>query len=298
MDFAEITLHNKTEFDRLIKLHNPLISELTFTNLFAWRQFYKFRYTVIAGLLCVISVPCRGVPFAMMPVGEINEENFAEAFSGVKEYFVKRDWKPVFKKITNDELMYFRSRIASEESIVYDRDNSDYLYNTVDLTNLRGKKFDGKRNHINKFKKRHTYEYVPLECALLDECSRIMEQWCKDKNCSCQEGNYCERHANLELLHNFKTLGCKGALIKVDGLYEAFTAGEMLNKETAVIHIEKAKNTIDGLYTIINQQFAEKEWSSSIYINREQDLGLEGMRKAKLSYQPLKLIDKFTVYPE
>lgn len=296
MDFAEITLHNKTEFDRLINLHHPQISELTFTNLFAWRYFYKFRYTIIAGLLCIISVPCKGEPFAMMPVGDANDENFAEAFSALKEYFVKRGWKLVFKKITNDELAYFRSRIESEESIVYDRDNSDYLYSTADLINLRGKKYDGKRNHINKFKRQHTYGYVPLECSLIDECSRIMEQWCKDKNCSCQNGDYCERHANLELLNNFKVLGCKGALIKVDGAYEAFTAGEMLNNDTAVIHIEKAKNTVDGLYTIINQQFAEREWSRSTYINREQDLGKEGMRKAKLSYQPMRLIDKYTVY--
>lgn len=298
MDFAEITLHNKNEFDRLINRHNPQISELTFTNLFAWRNFYKFRYTITAGLLCIISVPCRGEPFAMMPVGDINEDNFAEAFASISGYFLQKGWRPVFKKITGDELVYFKNRNVSEESFVYDRDNSDYLYNTADLINLRGKKYDGKRNHINKFKRQHTFEYVPLECSLLDECSRIMIEWCRDRNCSCQNGDYCERLANLELLHNFRTLGCKGALIKVDGDFEAFTAGEMLNADTAVIHIEKAKSTVDGLYTIINQQFAEKEWSSSTYINREQDLGKEGMRKAKLSYQPLKIIDKYTVYPD
>lgn len=295
MDFGEITLHNKNEFDRLIKQHNPQISELTFTNFFAWRNFYKFRYTIIAGLLCIISVPCRGEPFAMMPFGDVRSENFSEAFFKVKEYFAKKSWRLVFKKISEDELKYFRGHAASDESIIYDRDNSDYLYYTADLINLRGKKYDGKRNHINKFKKQHTYEYVTLECSLLDECSRIMEEWCRVKNCSCQEGDYCERKANLELLHNFRTLGCKGALINMDGVFEAFTVGEMLNDDTAVIHIEKAKNSINGLYTIINQQFAERELSNSTYINREQDLGDEGMRKAKLSYQPVRLINKYTV---
>lgn len=297
MDFSEITLNNKAEFDRFIIQHKPKISELTFTNLFAWRNFYKFRYTIIEGLLCIISAPCRGVPFAMMPVGEINEENFAKAYSQLKEYFLKRGWKPAFRKITKDELEWFKGVAVPEEGIVYDRDNSDYVYNTADLVNLRGKKYDGKRNHINKFKKQHTFEYVPLECSLLDECSRIMIQWCKDRECTCQEGDYCERHANLELLHNFKTLGCKGALIKMDGVFEAFSAGEMLSEDTAVIHIEKAKNSVDGLYTIINQQFAEHEWSGTTFINREQDLGKEGMRKAKLSYHPVALVDKYTVYP-
>jgi len=298
MDFAEITLHNKNEFDRLINRHKPQISELTFTNLFAWRHFYKFRYTIRAGLLCIISAPCKGEPFAMMPVGDVNADNFTEAFSALQEYFKSKGWRFIFKKISGDELLYFQNRVISEESIVYDRDNSDYLYNTADLVSLRGKKYDGKRNHINKFRRQHSYEYVPLECSLLDECSRIMEEWCQERNCNCQRGDYCERFANLELLKNFKTLGCKGALIKVDGVFEAFTAGEMLNDQTAVIHIEKAKNTVDGLYTLINQKFAEKEWSGCTYINREQDLGMEGMRKAKLSYQPVKLVDKYTVYPD
>ncbi|MEN6313556.1 MAG: phosphatidylglycerol lysyltransferase domain-containing protein [Clostridiaceae bacterium] len=298
MDFAEITLHDKYEFDRLIKQHKPQISELTFTNLFAWRHYYKFRYTVKAGLLCIVSAPLKGEPFAMMPVGNVNEENFSEALSSLKEYFKGRGWRFAFKKISSEELHYFENRISSRGSVVYDRDNSDYLYNTADLTGLRGKKYDGKRNHINKFKKQHSFEYVPLECSLLDECSRIMEEWCKEKNCDCQEGDYCERFANLELLKNFKVLGCKGALIKVDGLFEAFTAGEMLNDDTAVIHIEKAKSSVDGLYPIINQQFAEREWSTSTFINREQDLGQEGMRRAKLSYQPVRLIDKYTVYPD
>lgn len=296
MDFGDITLHNKAEFDRYIKQHKPQISELTFTNLFAWRNYYKFRYTIIAGLLCLISVPLKGEPFAMMPVGSINRENFSEAFGKLKEYFSKRGWRLVFKRITADELAFFRDRITREDAIVYDRDNSDYIYNASDLISLRGKKYDAKRNHINRFKKEHSFEYVQLECSLLDECVRIMEQWCRDEGCSCGEGDYCERQANLELLYNFGTLGCKGALIKMDGAFEAFTAGEMLNDNTAVIHIEKAKKTVNGLYTIVNQQFAEREWSQAAYINREQDLGKEGMRKAKLSYQPVKMIDKYTVF--
>jgi len=296
MDFAEITLRNKAEFDHYIKKHNVQISELTFTNFFAWRYFYKFRYAVIADLLCVISFPCKGEAFAMMPIGDVTEDKFAYAFSELKKYFVENGRQPIFRRITGDELELFRGAGVGEDSIVFDRDNSDYIYNTEDLISLKGKKYDGKRNHINKFNRLHTYEYVPLECSLLDECIRIMEEWCAEKNCNCQEGDYCERMANTELLKNFRVLGCKGALIKTDGRFEAFTVGEMLTGDTAVIHIEKANSSIDGLYTLINQQFAMREWSGTKYINREQDLGKEGMRKAKLSYHPVGLIDKYTVY--
>lgn len=298
MDFSEITLHDKAEFDRFIKNHNPQISELTFTNLFAWRNCHKFRYTIIAGLLCIISAPSGGEPFAMMPVGDVSKEKFSEALAKLKEYFNKRGWRPAFRKITGDELAFFRETASTpEEAIVYDRDSSDYLYHTADLINLRGKKYDAKRNHINRFKREHSYEYVQLEHSLLDECVRIMEQWCRDRSCNSREEDYYERQANLELLYNFGNLGYKGALIRMDGVFEAFTAGELLNGDTAVIHIEKAKNSVNGLYTIINQQFAQNEWSDTVYINREQDLGSEGLRKAKLSYQPVRLVDKYTVYP-
>lgn len=296
MDFLDITLDSKAEFDHYLLKHNIQISELTFTNFFAWRYFYKFRYAIIADLLCVISMPCRGESFAMMPIGEVNEEKFDAAFSELEKYFIQRGQRLVFKRITQEELSYFKGRVTSEDSIVLDRDNSDYLYNTTDLISLSGKKYDGKRNHINKFNKNHTYEYVPLDCSLLEECNRIMEEWCSEKNCNCQVGDYCERLANMELLQNYKALGCKGALIKADGVFEAFTAGEMLNANTAVIHIEKTNSSIDGLYTLINQQFARREWGETTYINREQDLGKEGLRKAKLSYHPVKLIEKYTVY--
>lgn len=298
MDFSDITLNSKELFDRYIKQQDPQVSEMTFTNFFAWRYYYKFRYKVIAGLLCIIAAPAKIEPFAMMPVGDINDDNFAEAYRELKSYFTEKGWRFCFRKLTRDDLKYLGRYVSSEERIVYDRDNSDYLYNTEDLINLRGKRYDGKRNHINRFKRQYQFEYVPLECSLLDECSRIMEEWCREKDCNCQEGDYCERNANLELLRNFRTLGCKGALIKVDGTYQAFTVGELLNDDTAVIHIEKANSTIDGLFTLINQQFVQHEWSSTTYINREQDLGLEGMRKAKLSYHPVRLVEKFTVYPD
>lgn len=296
MDFTEITLKDKPLFDRYLKLYNPQISELTFSNLFAWRKYYRFKYAEINGLLCIIAMPYGSEPYALMPVGNLNREMFEMAFGELNGYFKQIGRRPVYKKITKDQLDYFNSHVNSAGDIVYDRNNSDYLYSTEDLIHLKGKKFDGKRNHINKFKSKYEFSYIPLDCSLIDECCRIMEEWCRVKNCDCQEGDYCERQANMELLNNFRMLECKGALIKVNGIYEAFTVGEMLNSNTAVIHIEKANTVVAGLYTLINQQFCEKEWEDTLYVNREQDLGLEGMRKAKLSYNPVKLMEKYTVY--
>jgi hypothetical protein len=178
-----------------------------------------------------------------------------------------------------------------------DRDFFDYEYLTDDLIHLRGKKYDGKRNHIKKFTKLYEFEYEKLTTAHIDDCLRIMYDRCVDNDCGCLRGNEyaCDRKPSAELLEHFGELDCKGALIKAAGHYEAFTVGEALNRDTAVIYIEKANIAFSGLYTFINQQFCEREWAWTTYINREEDEGAPGLRKAKLSYHPNRLIEKYTI---
>jgi len=296
MDFSEITINDKTLFDKYLKLCNPQASEFTFTNFFMWRYYYRFRYTEFNGLLCIIAVPEQGLPYAMMPVGRINCDNFRKTVEYLKAYFRKNGWELQFNKVPEDGLAYFKDITCSEGRIVFDRDNCDYVYLTEELISLSGKKFHAKRNHINKFNKQYEYEYVPLHEGLVDECIRIMHDWCEARNCECWMGKYCERFANMEVLNNYSLMDCKGALIKVNGRFEAFTVGEMLNSDTTVIHIEKASFGIDGLYALVNQQFCINEWSTATFINREQDLGQEGLRKAKLSYNPVKMVNKYTVH--
>lgn len=295
LDFSEINISNKAYFDRYLNLYNSQISEMTFTNLFMWRNLYKFRYTEISGLLCIVSVSDKEEPFALMPCGKVQKDNFQEAVYGLKKYFNKNNWKLIFKRVPESEVFYFNEFEESDKEIVSDDNNSDYIYLTSDLIELKGKKFDGKRNHINRFKRQYNYEYVVLDESHIDECIRITDEWCEERDCDKHRGLYCEKKANIELLNNISQLGCRGALIKVNGRFEAYTTGEMLNNETAVIHIEKANSKLNGLYTLVNQQFCENEWKNTYYINREQDLGIEGLKKAKLSYNPVKMADKYSV---
>lgn len=296
MEFKEIEINDKNLIKGYLQKYNPKASEMNFTNLFMWRMYYGFRFTEIDGLLCIVSMAVNKEPFALMPVGDINEDNFRAAVCALKEYFNNKLNKPlIFNVVEEDSLKFFEQLPNFEGKIVFDRNSSDYLYLASDLINLKGKKFDGKRNHINRFKREHEYEYVKLGSAQLEECARIMDEWCESRDCDCGRGVYCERYANMELLKNYDKLDCKGALIKVDGRFEAYTIGEELNNNTAVIHIEKANSRINGLYAFINQQFCEREWGHMEYINREEDLGLEGLRKAKLSYNPVSLVNKYTI---
>ncbi|HEY9062121.1 MAG TPA: phosphatidylglycerol lysyltransferase domain-containing protein [Pseudobacteroides sp.] len=295
LDLKEITIKDRDYFKGFLDKNNSEISELTFTNLFMWRNFYKFRYAQIGNMLALISVPEKGIPFSFAPFGEFNKENFKEAILTVQRYFERNNWKMVFGRVPENLLAYFGEIFQNKAEITLDKNNSDYVYSAKELISLTGKKYDGKRNHIHKFKKLYGYKYERLSALHISECKRIMDEWCAQRSCEEHDASYCENKANKELLDNINELGCKGALISVDGRYEGFTIGEMLNKNTAVIHVEKANSNVKGLYTLINQQFCENEWDHAEYINREQDLGIEGIRKAKLSYHPVKMINKYTI---
>ncbi len=179
--------------------------------------------------------------------------------------------------------------------VEFDRDQSDYIYLTEDLITLQGRKYHRKRNHIKKFKERYAYWYIPLTTEQISECLRLETKWCDLRQCEVIPGLFNESVATKEAFSHFEALEVKGGAILIEDKVEAFTLGEPLNQETVVIHIEKANPDFDGLYPMINQAFLENHWSGYAYVNREQDLGEEGLRKAKESYFPHRMINKYTI---
>ena len=139
------------------------------------------------------------------------------------------------------------------------------------------------------------YEYQPLTADMLEDVWEYINLWCKQKECSGKfsPGLICEKQAIREALDHFGELDYKGAVIRLNGQIEAFTMGEKINDETVVIHVEKANGTINGLYSAINQEFLLHEWPDVAFVNREEDTGDEGLRKAKMSYHPVALVKKY-----
>ena len=175
------------------------------------------------------------------------------------------------------------------------RDQFDYVYRSEDLIRLSGRKFHQKKNHVNNFLKTYQFEYKSLSENNIKECLELAETWCKLYRCEEDMNLLSEWEAIREALTNFSALKIQGGVILVNNKVEAFTLGELLNNQTAVVHIEKANPEIKGSYAIINQQFCEKTWQGVPYINREQDLGEPGLRQAKLSYNPDHLVEKYRI---
>ncbi|MCL2058143.1 MAG: phosphatidylglycerol lysyltransferase domain-containing protein [Oscillospiraceae bacterium] len=296
--FKQVELSDKAVFDRHFMALNPQISDLTFSNLFMWRNMINFRVAWFGGFACILAIPRAYPPYLYAPVGDVagDPAGFSGAVVQCCDFFRANGWQPRFRCVPIDVVPAL-TRLFKSCECEEDRDFYDYLYLASDLIELRGKKYDGKRNHIKRFTRQYEYEYVKMSPAHIDDCLRIMYDRCVENDCDCLRGvEYaCDRQPSAELLLHFEALDCRGALISVDGRFEAFTVGEALNRDTAVIYIEKANTAITGIYTFINRQFAEQEWSSMTYINREEDEGVPGLRKAKLSYHPVKLIEKYTV---
>lgn len=175
------------------------------------------------------------------------------------------------------------------------RDMSDYIYNSEDLSNLQGKKYHSKRNHVSKFKKTYNWTYADITEKNLKECFCFLEEWFlinKDRNLESEE------LAIKKAFDNYFELKLIGGYLKVDENIVALTIGEKINDDVFDIHFEKALLNYSGSYPAINQEFAKRKLSSYKYINREEDIGIEGLRKSKLSYSPTFLLDRYVAYLE
>lgn len=177
--------------------------------------------------------------------------------------------------------------------IEYLRDEADYVYEMEKLSTLAGKKLHGKRNHINKFKTLYPdWNYEPITSENVEECFQMALEWRNENGCEEDLEKNAEMCVTLNFLRLFKELGMKGGLIRVDKKVVAFCVGEPVCKDTFVVHVEKAFAEVEGAYPMINQQFVQHECTDYLYVNREEDTGAEGLRKAKLSYHPAFLVEK------
>lgn len=266
--------------------------ERTFVNVFLWARYYQVEFAMVADTV-VFKLEQYGLAFSY-PVGAI--ESVKIAIEKLKEYSEAKGQPFQLYNVTEDMFSQIEEWYPEEYIIEYNRDMADYVYECEKLTTLAGKKLHGKRNHINKFKA--TYEnwvYETLTEANLEECFQMALKWREVNECDGDEDKINEMAVTMNSLRLFKELELQGGILRVNGEIVAFTLGEKLCGDTFVVHIEKAFADIQGAYPMINQQFVAHECQAYRYINREEDTGSEGLRKAKLSYRPAFLVEKGTV---
>jgi hypothetical protein len=268
----------------------PEISEHTFTNFFIWRGSRPLCVRQEGdSLLCAEQreegIVLFGPPIGPLPTAE-GIRCLAES-EGQQVLAAERLPEGVLEGVRDEGL--------EPQS---DRDNHDYVYRREDLAELPGRHLASKRNQVQQCLRDHDCAYEELTPDMIDDVRQLQDRWCEERNCGKNPGLCDEYNAIQELLDNWEELRVFGGAVRIEGRLEAYTVGESLNPTTAVVHVEKAMTAFDGLYQVINQWFCREALGDFEYVNREQDLGISGIRRAKKSYHPDHMVRKYRLQLE
>ena len=281
-----LVLADKEHFDLLFHQLQPRISELTFAGLYLFRHAHAYRLTLVGDALVILGRGYGAAPFFFPPLsGDIP--------AALDRLFA--DQLPLYGA---DELFVSSYLTGRPCEILADRDNADYLYRREDLAELRGQHYHKKKNRLNVFINHNQYAVVPYGPEYRDGCRALLAAWrearmLEEENLSLER----EAQATAEALEFADILGLSGLAVLVENEVKGFVLGERLNQETSVCHFEKADPQLEGLSQVLDREFNRLLFTDCAYVNREQDLGEEGLRLAKSSYHPIELITKYRATP-
>lgn len=294
INLKKVELNDKEWMEPLIAASDLRGCHQNFTNIFAWSEIYNYQVARVNDYLVVKGRIDKGTPYYFYPVGWGDIKPVIEAMKqdaeDCKHELILFGVSPVNMEVLKS---VFPDHFEYQEM----RDSFDYLYNLDKLVTLAGRKLQAKRNHINRFKVNNNWSFEQLSAENIAECWEMNLQWCNDNDYKEDKLLLSEYCAVRRCFKNFTELGLMGGLIRSEGKVIAYTMGERLNSDTFVTHIEKAFSEIQGAYQMINREFAaliQENYPQIIYVNREEDMGYDGLRKAKLSYHPDKMEEKYS----
>ena len=293
LEFSKISPKDIVRYNKYRKKDPSNASEASFTTLFIWDGYYSLECSE-NGEFFFLRFNIKGkAPSYFFPIGD---GDIKKAVDELSEYAESKGEKLVFRLVSKENkdvlLKFYGDRFAVKES----RDSFDYVYLTEKMISLSGKKLHSKRNHLNYFLQNYDFEYKKVtDKALLEKCAEKAYQLIASKK---RNKNSFELGAMKSYFENYFNFNQKGAVIQVNDEIVAMSFGEKISEDTALIQIELADDTYRGAYQAINKLFCKNEWNSFTYVNREEDMGIEGLKKAKMSYQPEFLIKKYYLWEE
>lgn len=291
LKFEPITADNILIAAEYFKYKISRTSDYTIGAMYMWRDFYDTSFTVYDDMILYKVKFYNRISFTY-PVGG---GSLDKAITALKEYCRENNIPLWFCTVPEEALPVLINQYGGSIPGDPSRDWADYLYSAEDLANMAGRKFSGQRNHINKFKKLYPdYSYQRITPDNLPRVIDFMNDYEKShgKESSLAQEEFSRA---LELMPYLEKFSLPGGFIEVDGVIVAMAIGEII-KDTMYCHIEKANRDYEGSYQMIVKEFSNDTLASGIkYINREEDVGDEGLRTSKLSYHPVQLLDKYCV---
>lgn len=292
--FDELKKQNFDEFKTILNSCYEN-SESSVASMYIWQHYYNTKFCVKNNIIYSI-YDMHGTisPEAFMPYGA--NRNSCEATDFLISYFEQNfDKYPKINLATEDYLQFLLN--CGKYNIRYEeiRNSFDYVYNTKDLIDLSGKKYHAKKNHYNSFVKNHNIKYRRYDSDMHDKCIEFCSDVIKQRTKDNEKIYNSEMHSIEKAFEAYDLLNLICSLIIVDDKIVALSLGEKLTDNCALIHIEKASYDYRDAYPVINRLTLQNEFSNLEYVNREEDLGIPGLRKAKESYHPCRMIKKYKI---
>ncbi len=311
--FHSLSTTDKDLVQRFTMWGNRQNCDLSFANLISWRFLYNTQYAIVGDYLVFRFYAGHHLAYMtpiarpeLQPDGTLHvdpsRELSIEVLKAIRDDSIAMGHPFLLMGVCSYMVEKIEAALPGTFDMKLSRDYSDYIYTREKLANLAGKHLQSKRNHINKFKKLYPgYVYKPLTPDLIPECLRLEQEWRRNQEepgqsaTTYDESRVEELRSMTRAFDRWERLQLTGGTIWVDGKLVAFTFGCPINHCTFDVCVEKADTSYEGAFTIINQEFVRHLPEQYTYINREEDMGEEGLRKSKLSYKPDLLLEKYTL---
>ncbi|NNK86131.1 MAG: DUF2156 domain-containing protein [Desulfobacterales bacterium] len=288
LNFIPISLDRQSDYLEYFEKCPQKASDYSFANLWGWANEYGLDWAWTDELVWIR----QSIPETLYwaPVGSwdaVNWESCLDEFNGNNASFIR---------LPEKLLLNWKESIGERIAIEEDRGSWDYLYSISELIELKGKSFHKKKNLINQFRKNYNFQFIPFDAAAIHMAMAMQEDWCTWRDCEASDLLAAENIAISRVLNSWEKIeGLVGGAIMVDKTMAAYTVAESISTDMLLIHFEKGNTDFKGVYQAINQLFLEHSGKNFEIVNREQDLGDEGLRKAKLSYHPVDFIKKYRI---
>ena len=300
----QITIEDRSHLEKYLNGYDYQTSGLSFSSLYMWRNINGFSWQMAGDYLLLSGISHLEMedgtiePFLFPPLtktGVYEEEGLRRAIYEAKRIFEEKGYELTLRLLPDHMIDIIEAACPGELKFAADRPNYDYVYRRQDLVDLKGRDYQVKKNHLNYFHKNYQFEYVQLTSAMAEDAMRFIEEFNARKEIPEFEMQLLkmEEEAMADVFRTLERVGYLAGAILIDDKIEALSVGGYLNKNTVTVHVEKANINFRGLYQAINNEFCKNVPSHIEYINREEDMGIPNLRKAKLSYKPVKLVEKY-----
>jgi hypothetical protein len=288
LNFEPISLEGQVEYLKTVARCPQKTSDYSFVNLWGWAEEYGLSWAWAENLVWIRQMKPAVQYWA--PVGPWDAVDWNQClteFPGMNS---------IFTRVPEKLLLIWKNSLDRSLSVQETREHWDYIYDVNELIELKGNRFHKKKNLLHQFTKKTEYQFSPLTIELIGKAIAMQQNWCTWRDCESSEALEAENRVIEKVLSYWEKLtGIHGGAIFADDKMIAYTVAEGLDEDTLLIHFEKGDSEYRGIYQAINQIFLENKRSEYKRVNREQDLGDEGMRKAKMSYHPVEFYKKYRI---